>query len=165
MTGVSGEQRVPAAVTLVGDRNYFFALTGATGDGKTASMALGRGNLYINWVTKDEVHRSCGINTVVHEMSHLIFAGGKPVEHGSQLVLDQGAAAGAAPGDAVASYLIGTVAQCTWLQKRSRVPPEGLQDCIAVFGHRGFNSLRCDKFSNGEPVKPRNGLPPEHVIQ
>lgn len=165
LRGASGERRVPAAVTLVGGRNYFFALTGATEVGQTASMALGRGNLYINWIVKDEVHRSCGINTMIHEMSHLLFAGEQPVGHRTQLVQDQGAAADSAPNEAVASYLVGTVGQCTWLQKSGRVPADGLQDCIDVFGHRGFNSLRCDKFSNGEQVKPRTGLPSEHIIQ
>jgi hypothetical protein len=59
----------------------------------------------------------------------------------------------------LASYLIGSVAQCTYLQEIGRVPAGGLGACVAVFGTRNFNNARCNRFTNGEAVEERADLP------
>jgi hypothetical protein len=60
----------------------------------------------------------------------------------------------------VASYLIGAVAQCTWLERQGRLGQEDVPACVEVFGVRAFNWDRCGQFAGGEPVAERSGLPP-----
>lgn len=152
--------RVPVA--LVGGSRYYFALSGTTGDGVHASFTLGRANLGY-WGSSDPVERSCAINTVAHEMSHLISSDATAFREDTQPIRDTNA--GTRSGtNAVASYLVGTVAQCTWLQKQNHSPAVNIKECVKVFGHRGFNQLRCDQFKQNKEIKYRSDLYTEHVI-
>ncbi len=150
-------------VFLRGDTSDFIARAGWTGDFpngggvQTTSMTLGRGHLQ-RYTSSNVVERSCAINTLAHETTHTI------VTHPSKVfyaIMDTGTAP---PSDAravVASYLVGSVAQCTWLQNRDRLPRDRahLAMCVELFGARSFNSLRCDRFANGQPIEPRSDLP------
>lgn len=153
---------VATQVALVGGDQYAFALAGVTGDGVHASFALGRRN-FARWLSPDPVERSCAVNTVAHELSHLISSHPTAFRLETQPIRDFDAARRSGQS-AVASYLVGTVAQCTWLQGRGHTPAVELRDCVQVFGHRGFNALRCDQFAQGQQVRWRDGLPAEHLI-
>lgn len=153
---------VPVPVGLVGGSDYYFALSGITGDGITASFTLGRGNLG-NWRSSDSVTRSCAINTVAHEMSHLISSNPAAFSLETQPLKDVNAAKRSG-SDAIASYLVGTVAQCTWLQQQGYTPKVDLKSCVAVFGHRGFNGGRCNQFGKSREIKYRPDLYTAHVI-
>jgi hypothetical protein len=153
---------VPAAAGLVGDNKYFFALAGIIGDNINGSFTLGRGNLS-NWLSNDMVEKSCPVNSVSHELSHLISSDKTNFRIDTQPIRDMYAASKSGT-NAVASYLIGTVAQCTWLQKNNYSPKVDLMSCIKVFGHRGFNSGRCNQFSSNQKIEYRPDLYEEHKI-
>lgn len=152
--------RVPVA--LVGGDRYFFALSGTVGDNTNASFTLGRGNLS-NWLSPDMVMQSCAINTVAHESSHLISSDAVSFRLNTQPIKDENAATRSGT-NAVASYLIGAVAQCTWLQQKNYSPAVDLKACVKVFGHRGFNSGRCNQFGQVREIKYRSDLYPDHII-
>jgi hypothetical protein len=154
---------VRAAVALVGDPNFFFALSGVTGDDAHASFTLGRGNLG-RWLSASQVNRSCAINTAAHELSHLISSDATRFRIDTQPIRDSGAATNSGRGDAIASYFVGTVAQCTWLQQQNYAPAVNLKACVRVFGHRGFNQVRCDEFEQIREIEYRADLYEEHVI-
>lgn len=153
---------VPVAVALLGDKNYAFALSGVIGDNIGASFALGRGN-FSNWLSNNIVERSCAVNTISHEFSHLISSDENFFRLDTQPIRDRYAASKSGT-NAVASYLIGTVAQCTWLQKKNYSPQVDLESCVKVFGHRGFNRARCWQFSPNQKIEYRSDLYQEHVI-
>jgi hypothetical protein len=154
---------VEVPVSLYNTTSTFFNLAGVIGDNINASWALGRANFYTNWLSTDMVMKSCGINNVAHEMSHLISSDATVFSEQTQPIKDRGAATRSGT-DPVASYLVGTVAQCTWLQQKNYSPTVDLKACVQVFGHRGFNGLRCNQFNQIREIKYRSGLPPEHII-
>lgn len=154
--------RVPVA--LIGGDQLFSAEAGIIGDNINASFALGRANLYTNWLSADMVMRSCGLNNVAHEMSHLISSDAAYFRLDTQPIKDDKAASRSGT-NAVASYLIGTVAQCTWLQQKNYSPTVDLKACVQVFGHRGFNGGRCSQFGQTREIKYRPDLYEEHVIK
>jgi hypothetical protein len=152
---------VPVAVALSGGEGFFGGLTGWTGfteadKSQSGSMTLYRGDLR-RWRSNDRVEQSCAINTLAHEITHTIASDARLY---IQAVTDFHRF-DAVAGRPAASYLVGTVAQCTWLQQQGRVTPAGLRQCVTVFGTRHFNSGRCSSFAAGQPVEVRVGLPPE----
>ena len=160
-----GFRYLPVSVALVGTNQNisndidWTALTGWTGyadDGgfSLASLALGRKHL-ANWLADDVVQRSCAVNTLAHEVTHTIST-----HHKFYNVAFTDLARRSAPaGVPAASYLVGTTAQCTWLQQQGRVTAAGFKSCVAVFGSRHFNSARCTSFGGGQPVIERPDLP------
>lgn len=155
--------RVPAA--LVGSQAYrdptFLNYTARTGPihwdgtGLPSAMSIGRVNMF-RYAQTDDVDRSCAINTMAHEIIHTISR--TPGAYVFAFT-DTGIADRADKTAPLASYLIGSVAQCTYLQEIGRVPAEGLAACVAVFGTRNFNNARCNRFTNGEAVEERPDLP------
>jgi hypothetical protein len=114
-----------------------------------------------DWTADDLVRRSCAINTLAHEIAHTISI--SPFVF-TPAFTDTRLGERAIPrrdgGDSpVASYLIGSAAQCAWLQQQGRIEASDVRACIEVFGTRGFND-RCAAFALGEPVRERPGLPP-----
>lgn len=154
---------VDTAVALVGSTDNYNALAGVTGNNRDASFALGRGHL-ANWKSDNMVRKSCAVNTVAHEFSHLITTNASSFQLENQSIQDNGAAKNSKQ-NAVASYLIGTAAQCTWLQSQGYLPKVDFKACVKVFGHRGFNGGRCGQFEKNVPVESRPGLYAEHIIQ
>lgn len=147
------------------------ARAGWTGrDDQSGSMTIGRVHLD-RWRSADPVEQSCAINTVAHEMTHLVS--NRPNLFMNQITDSRAATLTAFSADgspinpprAVASYLIGTVAQCTWLQENGYSPAVDLASCVEVFGHRGYNKNRCQAFSGGRAVAPRGGLPDAHDLK
>ncbi len=167
---VPGSRQVPVAVALVGSESYggafnYSAYTGpisafSDSEPSAGSMSLGRVNMFRlrQWdpVTRagDIVDHSCAINTMTHEMTHTISTD-------SELYVlaftDEGVVGGDVP---VASYLVGSVAQCTYLQLQKRIEESGVSACVEIFGVRAFNNLRCPAFSAGQPIEARDDLPP-----
>lgn len=154
---------VDVPVSLYSTTGTFFNQSGVIGDNINASWTLGRANFYTNWLSTDMVMKSCGINNATHEMSHLISSNATSFSEQTQPIKDRGAATRSGTNP-VASYLVATVAQCTWLQQKNYSPTVDLKACVQVFGHRGFNGLRCNQFNQIREIKYRPGLPSEHVI-
>jgi hypothetical protein len=111
--------------------------------------------------SSDIVERSCAINAAAHEYAHTISI--MPVRYEAAFTDTNERRTKIAnrkhPGTPVASYLIGAVAQCTWLQNHGRVGQTGLQACVQTFGTAAFNLERCRSFAEGQPVAPRPDLP------
>jgi hypothetical protein len=156
-----GYRFVSTPVTLTGDARDDTAHAGYAGvgpDGRTGLSSMTLGRLHLSrYRSSDLVEKSCAINTMVHETSHTLTNTSPAFLHAIE---DTGNAAAPANSTApLASYLIGAVAQCTYLQQRGRVTAGGLRACVAVFGTNNYNSARCNQFGNGQVVEERPGLP------
>lgn len=130
------------------------------GEGRYSDIVLGR---YVlgNWLSADAVRRSCAINVAAHEYAHTISL--TPFVYRVAFTDTRGGETGINRRDRsapVASYLIGTLAQCVWLQQRGRISRSELPACVEVFGVASGNEQRCGRFANGERVVPRPDLPP-----
>ena len=156
----------PVKITIVGgndphDPAYYEASTGLpTHLGGEAVIFLGRRHLE-RYRSRDVVERSCAINTMAHEMAHTVSL--TPVlftRAFGDTVREQVRIEGRKSHSPVASYLVGAVAQCTWLQGQGRIAPWAISECVEVFGVRSFNSLRCNRFGPGTPVQLGAFLPP-----
>lgn len=130
------------------------------GYGRYSDMTIGRG-LLGQFRSSDLVDRSCAVNAAAHEYAHTINL--TPIGYTTAFTdttLGQRSIANRRrPGSPIASYLIGAVAQCTWLQQRGRIAQGEVPACVRVFGVGIFNWDRCAKFSEGQPVAPRPDLP------
>jgi len=162
-----GARYAPVQVLLVGgddpmdvEREEANAGEGP-GAGRFSDMTLGRGILD-EWRSGDLVRQSCAINVAAHEYAHTISTTPVKFSHAFTDTNDRAPtiADRRHPETPVGSYFIGAVAQCTWLQARGRLGPEGLRGCVEVFGVRGMNFLRCGSFGDGAPVALGPGLPP-----
>lgn len=122
----------------------------------TAVMYIGRNHL-ARFRSTDQVERSCAINSMAHEITHTMSASSTMFE---TAVTDTGGGRVGAGNNPFASYFVGAVAQCTYLQELGRVTSEGLQQCIETFGARVFWGGRCGSYKNGEAVKwPKDRRP------
>lgn len=148
----------PVRIVLAGsdpnDEDYEIAGAAGVGHpGGAVRIRIGRGVL-ADYRSIDLVERSCAINTMAHELTHAISR--TPVIF-SRAFQDTRRGDERIPGrrdptSAVASYLIGSVAQCTWLQQQGRITHGGFSDCVRVFGARSFNFRRCDAFPGSRGV-------------
>lgn len=150
-------------IPVGGSDHYMDTMISRISDSKSALFTIGRGHLN-NWTDERVIRKSCAVNTVAHEISHLVSTDPDSFTLSSQVFRDFGAG-NIQNGKAVASYLIGTVAQCTWLQRVGYQPSIDLKTCVKVFGHRGFNSGRCTQFANGQKIELRSDLFEEHVLR
>lgn len=157
-----GARFAPAQAMVVDDDG---AALGAAGEGGTtgryADVLITRGVLKA-FSSADVVARSCAINVAAHEYAHTISL--TPVGYRVAFTDTNEAQRQIPnrrnPGTAVASYLIGSVAQCTWLERQGRIGREDIPACVGVFGSAAFNWDRCGQFAGGEPVAVRPGLAP-----
>ena len=156
----------PADVVLVGGddradptRNEANAGEGQ-GLGRYAQITIGR-NVLDQYRAPDEVAQSCAVNVAAHEYAHTIST--TLMGFGIAFTDTTGREAQIRnrrhPGTPVASYLIGAVAQCTWLQLKGRIAQSDVPACVQTFGVASFNWQRCGRFAAGEPVAPRPDLP------
>lgn len=129
------------------------------GVGRYSEITIGR-NVLQQFRIADLVAQSCAVNVAAHEYAHTLSTtpmgfgiaftdttDAKPKIEGRQH-----------PGTPVASYLIGAVAQCTWLQFKGRIGRDDVPACVEVFGVNAMNWARCIQFQGGEPVALRPGL-------
>lgn len=132
------------------------------GAGRFADMVLGRAIL-AQHQSADAVERSCAINVAAHEYAHTISTLPVKFSHAFTDTNERrpSIAGRRHPESPVGSYLIGAVAQCTYLERQGRLGGDGLRGCLRVFGVRSFNWSRCRAFAGGQRVAPRPGLPPE----
>ncbi|EGF92825.1 hypothetical protein ABI_12630 [Asticcacaulis biprosthecium C19] len=155
---------IPVPVALFGSEAYsdntmfnYVARTGSThfnGIDLPGAMSIGRVNMY-RYRQNDVVDKSCAINTITHERLHQISRSPDKFDHA---IADTFANKRTNTTLPLASYLVGAVAQCTWLQEQGRVPSGGLKSCVQVFGTQNFNNERCSQFVDGQDVVDRKGL-------
>lgn len=132
------------------------------GQGRTATGQIELGRLHFaRYAQGDVVEKSCALNTMTHEISHTLSdKRGQFWMH----ILDTGEDARAPRGLYEASYFIGTVAQCTYLESVGRITPDGFHTCLLTFsdpakGSR-FKSRACDDFPDDTPIHPNNRIKP-----
>lgn len=132
------------------------------GQGRTETGEIELGRLHFARYTQgDAVEKSCAINTMAHEISHTLSdKRGQFWMH----ILDTGEDARAPRGMYEASYFIGTVAQCTYLESVGRMTPDGFDACLLTFsdpakGSR-FKSRACDDFPDDTPIHPDGRIKP-----
>ena len=109
----------------------------------------------------DAVEKSCALNTLVHEISHTLSE--TPDLYWMHILDSQ---RGAAPPKGVfeASYFIGVIAQCTYLENIDRISPSEFNSCILTFSDPSlssrFRSSACDDFPGHKPITPHGRLHP-----
>ena len=157
-----GARFAPAEVAIVDDAPDALGAAGEGGvSGRYSDILITRSVLGAYGST-DVVARSCAINVAAHEYAHTIVL--TPMGFGIAFT-DTKEGQSSIPNrkntsTPVASYLIGAVAQCTWLERQGRLGQGDVPSCVEVFGVRAFNWDRCGQFAGGEPVAERSGLPP-----
>jgi len=155
-----GSRFAPAQAMIVDDNGDALGMAGEGGaTGRYSDVMITRGVLQA-FASDDVVQRSCAINVAAHEYAHTIsltpmgyrVAFSDTNEQQAQIPNRRN------PGTPVASYLIGAVAQCTWLERQGRIGRDDVPACVETFGTAAFNWKRCGQFAGGEPVAPRSGL-------
>lgn len=125
------------------------AITGF--NGRRWRMAISRKTLD-RWLSDDPVVKSCAVNTVAHEITHTFVA----QAGGGMVFIDGGRRAKPSRRSGMTgSYVIGQLAQCTWLAQQGRIATGDVTACVPVFySRRGrFSAGRCDDFADGRPVR------------
>ena len=113
-------------------------------------MSIGRRHLR-RYRSTNAVERSCAINTFAHERSHTFSSS---LKYANLMIEDAGTGSPPVGGSVpIASYLIGSVAQCTALQNAGRIQAESVKACVAAFGVSDYWNTRCDQFNASEAVK------------
>jgi len=120
-------------------------------------MTIGRGHLQ-RYRSSNAVEKSCAINSLVHEITHTLSRSSTQFYYA---VTDTGSGTTGAGSGPMASYLVGSIAQCTQLEAAGRIKADGLRQCITAFGLRPkFPAYRCDDFEADEAVKwPKDPKP------
>lgn len=157
-----GSRFAPAQAMIVDDNGAALGMAGEGGThGRYADLMITRGVLRV-FGSGDPVMRSCAINVAAHEYAHTLSLTpvGYRVAFADTGMDERRITNRRNPGTPVASYLIGAVAQCTWLEAQGRIGREDVRACVAVFGTAAFNWRRCDQFARGEPVALRPDLAP-----
>lgn len=157
-----GTRFVNADVILVSNAVGYLGMAGqGPGEGRYSDIVLDSFVLR-QWQSADVVRRSCAINVAAHEYAHTISL--MPFVYEPAFTDTRGDEFRIADrrdrSTPVASYLIGAVAQCTWLQRQGRIGRAGVPACVQVFGVASGSVARCDAFPGDTPVTQRPGLPP-----
>ena len=158
----TGSRFAPAQAMIVDDNGEALGMAGEGGaTGRYSDVLITRGVLRA-FAADDVVARSCAINVAAHEYAHTISLTpmGYRVAFADTNEQQREIPNRRNPGTPVASYLIGAVAQCTWLETKGRIAREDVPACVEVFGAASFNWSRCRQFAGGEPVALRPGLAP-----
>ena len=158
----AGSRFAPAQAMIVDDNGQALGAAGEGGaTGRYSDVLITRGVLKA-FGSPDVVDRSCAINVAAHEYSHTISLTpvGYRVAFADTNEVQRQIPNRRNPGTPVASYLIGAVAQCTWLEKQGRIGRSDVAACVEVFGAAAFSWARCGQFAGGEPVALRPGLAP-----
>ena len=127
---------------------------------KTGQIEIGRLHL-ARYTQGDVVEKSCALNTMVHEISHTLSE--KPDRYWMHILDSQ---RGITPPRGIfeASYFIGIVAQCTYLEDVGRIDTADFETCLLTFSDPSlfsrFRSLACDDFPDTKPISPLGWLRP-----
>ena len=122
---------------------------------KTGQIEIGRLHL-ARYTQGDSVEKSCALNTLVHEISHTLS---ETPDIYWMHILDSERDAVPPRGIFEASYFIGVIAQCTYLDNIERISPSEFNSCILTFSDPSlssrFRSSACDDFPGDKPITPR----------
>lgn len=126
----------------------------------TGEIELGRLH-FARYTQGDVVEKSCAMNTMVHEISHTLSD--RPGIFWMH-ILDTEENVTPPRGVFEASYFIGIVAQCTYLEKEGRIKAQDFTNCMTTFSDPAsssrFRSIACDDFPGDTPITPSNRISP-----
>lgn len=130
----------------IGYKGNTFASIGPRSRTKSLPLKMRLGRVHLDrFVTGDTMEKSCAINTMTHEISHTLSLSSTNLQ---SYFLD--IPAGLAPeGVPSASYLVGTVAQCTFLVDQGRIPQSKFETCVKHFVPQPFPSSSCNDYPDG----------------
>jgi len=127
---------------------------------KTGEIELGRLH-YARYTQGDIVEKSCAINTMTHEISHTLS---DQTDRFWMHILDTETNVTPPRGVFEASYFIGIIAQCTYLENANRIAKSDFESCLATFSDPArssrFRSIACDDFPDNKPITPQGRLKP-----
>ncbi|MEP4050997.1 MAG: hypothetical protein ABJN22_02005 [Litorimonas sp.] len=125
---------------------------------KTGEIELGRLH-YARYTQGDIVEKSCAINTMTHEISHTLS---DQIDRFWMHILDTETNVTPPRGVFEASYFIGIIAQCTYLENANRIAKSDFESCLATFSDPArssrFRSIACDDFPDNKPITPQGRL-------
>lgn len=152
----TGQARyVRTRVVLRGDANTFKIGVGddpLTADGSRL-LSIGRGHLG-RYRSASEIEKSCAINSITHEITHTISRSQSEFHFA---ITDTGASNREGRRGPMASYLVGSVAQCSSLRQSGRIAADEMAQCVRTFGVRPkFQSGQCRLYDPPGPA----ALPP-----
>jgi hypothetical protein len=153
--GDKAEQSVVAAAYLGQDANHpllpaMVEWSGAGGNvkGGTDIINIGRSGQIVldaqtreRWRSTDVMKKSCAINTLAHEMTHVVAL--HPGVNNNQMFVDRGRSLIGCLDRPLVSYVVGAVAQCTYIAKQG-AGHEPLEACIHKRGTNILNEHACD---------------------
>lgn len=115
------------------------------GPDSVMESVIGR-RLHDRWHGPSLERKSCAINTFSHELIHA-FSASATITYLSNYFVDTITLNMPSKTEdyATATYLVGTVAQCTWLQNAGAIAADNgaIKACAAKFGVSSFNSDEC----------------------
>jgi len=128
----------------------------------TPSGEIELGRLHFARFTRgDVVEKSCAMNTMIHEISHTLS---DRRDIFWMHILDTEENVTPPEGVFEASYFIGIIAQCTYLEKEGRIDAEDFANCMTTFSdpsnNSRFRSVACDDFPGDTPITPNNRISP-----
>jgi len=150
-TGIIMKGRSKKDITRnIGYRGNTFASVGPHSKRKSLPLKMRIGRVHLDrYLTGDTVEKSCAINTMAHEISHTLSISSSNLQ---SYFLD--IPAGLAPaGVPSASYFVGTVAQCTYLQNKGRIDNTQFETCVKLFVSQPFPSVKCNDFPEGTTIQ------------
>jgi len=160
--GFSRSRIVVEDPTNPDDKGSWYAGAGKFGQlGIGAQINFGP-RIFGQFESRDPVERSCAVNTMAHELSHtlsrypIIFVPLLTDTRGSEVSTGRPMSRASVP---IATYLIGSTAQCTYLARNGRIAPSRVQSCVEVFGVAAFNDMRCGSFGGLKAVEWDASLP------
>lgn len=120
-----------------------------------------------NWRSANSVQKSCAINTVAHEITHTLTRENQKwdpwfVDTDTSDVALQASRRNGTTG----SYVMGGLAQCSYLNSRGRVGNQFMRSCVPTWyfyvppanglqESSGFANLSCDKYAENDVVQIR----------
>lgn len=113
--------------------------TSTTGSGEGGASLRIRESARCQWRSADPDLRSYAINTAAHELSHTITASAPRLDF---TIADRGFSIARIFGRHFASYTIGSVARCTWLEEQGAMAG-GLIACVGRSGTDAFKGRSC----------------------
>jgi len=126
----------------------------------TGQIEIGRLHL-ARYIHGDAVEKSCALNTIAHEISHTLSE--TPDKYWMH-ILDSQRGSNPPRGVFEASYFVGVVAQCTYLETNGRITASAFNNCLLTFSDPSqssrFRSAACDEFPSGKPITPDGRLSP-----
>jgi len=135
-------------------RNAFAGPAGRDNNGvQTGFIAIAQMHLE-RYKSSNLVEKSCAINTMSHEISHTLSDDKNDYR---SFLVDTGQNNSSHSKIAIATYLIGSVAQCTFLESAGRIRSDEIKECVATFRVTEFNGHGCNDFAPGARVH-RGGL-------